>query len=144
MIYGLPERLCELREKYGLSQGDVAKRLNIVPSNISGYERGDRSPSLSTIIGRSYVYNCSIDYLLGKKQEDTSSVMIDISEVPREHRKIILDMIDALKSKNEWLAYIINKRTTRPLIFLPFLFINILQNVLARSIFEFFINPKYH
>lgn len=101
VIYGLPERLCELREKYGLSQGDVAKRLNIVPSNISGYESGDRSPSLSTIIGLSYVYNCSIDYLLGKKQEDTSRVMIDISEVPREHRKIILDMVEALKKKDE-------------------------------------------
>ncbi len=101
MIYGLPERLCKLREKYGLSQGDVAKRLKIAASNISGYESGERSPSLSTIIGLSYVYNCSIDYLLGKKQDDTSSVMIDISKVPREHRKIIYDLIEVLETKNE-------------------------------------------
>lgn len=42
MIYGLPEKLCALREKSGLSQGDVAKRLSIAASNISGYESGDR------------------------------------------------------------------------------------------------------
>lgn len=97
MIYGLPEKLCALREKSGLSQGDVAKRLNIAASNISGYERGERTPSLSTLLSLSYVYNCSVDYLLGKKQEDTSGVTVDITDVPKEHRKIIYDMVDALK-----------------------------------------------
>lgn len=102
MIYGLPERLRDLREKCGLSQGDVAKRLDIAASNISGYERGERTPSLPTMLSLSYVYNCSVDYLLGKKQEDTSRVTVDISEVPMEHRKIIYDMVDALKqNKNE-------------------------------------------
>lgn len=97
MIYGLPQRLLELREKCGLSQGDVAKRLNIAASNISGYERGERTPSVPTLLSLSYVYNCSVDYLLGKKQEDASRVTVDISEVPREHRKIIYDMVDALR-----------------------------------------------
>lgn len=101
MIYGLPEKLCALREKSGLSQGDVAKRLNIAASNISGYESGDRTPSLPTLLGLSYVYNCSIDYLLGKKQEDTSRVTVDITDVPKEHRKIIFDMVDALKKEKE-------------------------------------------
>lgn len=101
MIYGLPEKLIALREKSGLSQGDVAKRLNIAASNISGYESGDRTPSLPTLLGLAYVYNCSVDYLLGKKQEDVSRVTVDISEVPKEHRKIIYDMVDALKKRDK-------------------------------------------
>lgn len=99
VIYGLSEKLVDLREKSGLSQSDVAKRLNIAASNISGYERGERTPSLPTLLGLAYVYNCSVDYLLGKKQEDTSRVTVDITEVPKEHRKIIYDMVDALKQK---------------------------------------------
>lgn len=101
MIYGLPEKLRDLREKSGLSQGDVARRLNIAASNISGYERGERSPSLSTIISLSYVYNCSVDYLLGKKQEDNSRVTVDITELTQEQRKIIYDMVGVLKKKND-------------------------------------------
>ncbi len=97
MICGLPEKLCELRRKSGLSQGDIAKRINVAVSNVSGYERGERTPSVPTLLSLSYVYNCSVDYLLGKKQEDASRVTVDISEVPREHRKIIYDMVDALK-----------------------------------------------
>ena len=100
MIYGLPEKLLDLREKCGLSQSDVAKRLNIASVNISGYERGERSPSVSTLLRLSYIYNCSVDYLLGKKQEDHSRVTIDITELTKEQRKIICDMVRVLEKNN--------------------------------------------
>lgn len=103
MIYGLPDKLRDLREKSGLSQGDVAKRINIAPVNISGYERGERSPSLSTLLSLSYVYNCSVDYLLGKKQEDHSRVTLDITELTQEQRKIVHDMVRVLKKNNNWM-----------------------------------------
>ncbi len=102
MIYGLPQKLCDLRERSGMSQNDIAKRINVAASNVSGYERGERTPSVPTLLSLSYVYNCSVDYLLGKKQEDATRVTVDITEVPKEHRKIIYDMVDALKqNKNE-------------------------------------------
>ena len=99
MIYGLPQKLCDLREISGMSQNDIAKRINVAASNVSGYERGERTPSVPTLLSLSYVYNCSVDYLLGKKQEDATRVTVDITEVPKEHRKIIYDMVDALKQK---------------------------------------------
>lgn len=39
----------ETRLKKGLSQGDVAKRLNVYRSYISGFERGVRNPSLGVV-----------------------------------------------------------------------------------------------
>lgn len=39
----------EIRLKKGLSQGDVARRLNLHRSYVSGIERGVRNPSLKVV-----------------------------------------------------------------------------------------------
>ena len=66
MIKGLPEKLKELRWQANLSQRDVAKRLGVSPSIISGYETGERTPSAENLLALSFLYKCSTDYLLGK------------------------------------------------------------------------------
>jgi len=43
------QRARAIRLKQGLSQGDVAKRLSVHRSYISGIERGIRNPSLKVI-----------------------------------------------------------------------------------------------
>ena len=65
MIKDLPIKLKDLRIKYGLSQKQVADKLNLSPSIISGYETGERTPSVENILALSYLYKCSTDYLLG-------------------------------------------------------------------------------
>ena len=67
MIKDLPEKLKLLRVKYGYSQKQVADKLNISPSIISGYETGERTPSTDVLLSLSNIYNCSVDYLLGKQ-----------------------------------------------------------------------------
>lgn len=69
MINGLNTRLQALRKQYKLSQKDVARALDVSPSIISGYETGERSPSLENLLALSYMYRCSTDYLLGKDKE---------------------------------------------------------------------------
>lgn len=66
MINGLPERLKELRINNGYSQRMVAKQLEVSPSIISGYETGERTPSVEVLLALAYLYRCSTDYLLGK------------------------------------------------------------------------------
>ena len=41
MIKGLPEKLQELRAKYGYSQKQVADLIKVSPSVVSGYETGE-------------------------------------------------------------------------------------------------------
>ena len=67
MINGLPERLKAQRVKLGLSQKQVADRLGVSPSIVSAYETGERTPSAENLLALSYLYHCSTDYLLGKK-----------------------------------------------------------------------------
>ena len=67
MIKGLPTRLRETRERCFLSQREVARRLNVSASLISGYETGERTPSVEMLLSLSILYGCSTDYLLGVK-----------------------------------------------------------------------------
>ena len=43
------KKVREMRLSKGLSQGDVARRLNLYRSYISGIERGVRNPSLKVV-----------------------------------------------------------------------------------------------
>ena len=69
MIAGLPEKIKKLRVKNGFSQREVAKYLDVSSSIISGYETGERTPSVEMLLSLSNLYQCSTDYLLGR--EDT-------------------------------------------------------------------------
>ncbi|MEE0919714.1 MAG: helix-turn-helix transcriptional regulator [Lachnospiraceae bacterium] len=66
MIKDLSKKLKDLRLQNNLSQKEVATKLGISPSIVSGYETGERSPSTENLLALSYLYKCSTDYLLGK------------------------------------------------------------------------------
>lgn len=57
--------LKELRLEKELTQNDMAKSLNISRVAYTNYELGNREPDLDTIIKISYMFEVSLDYLLG-------------------------------------------------------------------------------
>lgn len=69
MIKNLSVKLKRLRQNNNLSQREVAEKLDLSPSIISGYETGERVPSAENLLALSYLYKCSTDYLLGKSNE---------------------------------------------------------------------------
>lgn len=97
MIKDLPKKLRELRVRYGYSQKQVAERLNVSPSIVSGYETGERTPSTEILLSISYLYNCSVDYLLGKQAaEHAPSISTD--GLTDQQVQAILALIDAIKN----------------------------------------------
>ena len=61
------------RNRLGLSQTQLAKMLHLSsPASISQYERGERSPSDDIKIKMCELFNCTLDYLLGKSDVKTS------------------------------------------------------------------------
>ena len=96
MINGLPQRLHELRTKYGLSQRAVAKQLDISPSVVSAYETGERTPSTEILLALSYLYKCSTDYLLGKeKQKPVLTIPTD--GLTHEQIQAVISLINTIK-----------------------------------------------
>ena len=75
LINGLPERLKKMRSKHGFSQRAVAEYLGASPSIISGYETGERTPSVEALLSLSYLYRCTTDYLLGKDLNDPQEIL---------------------------------------------------------------------
>jgi len=64
-MYDFGARLRELREKKGLSQSQVASKLNLSNTTISSYEANTRYPSFEVLSQLTLLYNASADYLLG-------------------------------------------------------------------------------
>lgn len=96
MIKGLPEKLKALRVQYGFSQKQVAEKVGVSPSIVSGYETGERTPSTEILLSLSYLYNVSTDYLLGK-QTAAPSAMLDISKLTDKQKAALSNLIEAIK-----------------------------------------------
>lgn len=63
----LGKRIESERIRLGLNQIELAKRLNLSSSaSISQYESGDRIPSDDIKLKMCEIFNCSLDYLMGK------------------------------------------------------------------------------
>lgn len=60
----LGSRIALCRRAQGLSQSELADKLNISPSAIGMYEQGRREPSCDILIALSRVLGVSVDYLL--------------------------------------------------------------------------------
>ena len=100
MIYGLPERLRELRKKSGFSQRQLAAMIDVSPSIISGYETGERTPSTEALLALSNIYHCSTDYLLGKQQAAPGAVL-NADGLNAEQLQALQTIVAALKKKDQ-------------------------------------------
>ena len=59
-------RIKQLREEFEFTQQELANKLECSKSVIGLYESGTRKPSMEILIKLSEIFDCSIDYLLGK------------------------------------------------------------------------------
>lgn len=88
-------RLKALRLKSNMTQGQLAKKLNLTKSVISAYETDLRLPSYDVLIHIAKIYNVTTDYLLGleRKQE------IDFSGLTNEEIEAVLNLIKVMRKK---------------------------------------------
>lgn len=56
----------------GMTLKEFSEKVNISQSILSEWKNGNRKPSLSTIIKVADVFNCSVDYLIGRTNDPKS------------------------------------------------------------------------
>lgn len=59
-------RIKFLREELHMTQQELADKLDGAKSTVAMYEKGDRKPSMDVLLKLSEIFDCSIDYILGK------------------------------------------------------------------------------
>lgn len=68
----LKEKLAVLREKQGLSQGEIAEKINVSRQTVYKWERGTAVPSTENLILLGELYGISLDELVNGDLEETS------------------------------------------------------------------------
>ena len=74
-------KIKELRSQSKVSQGELATHLEVTIATVSRYETGDREPDQNTLIKIADFFNVSVDYLLGKTDNPTTSKEISDNDI---------------------------------------------------------------
>ncbi len=97
MVLKIAERIQYLREKNGMTQTYLAKKLGISRSAVNSWEMSLSSPSLANILEMTQIFHVSADYLLSLSDKTT----IDISELDNEQKEIIFKLISCFSKEKE-------------------------------------------
>ena len=97
MIYTLCERIAELRKTFGVTQTELAKRLEVTRSAVNAWEMGFATPQLKHIVEMSKIFNTTVDGLLNT----SAKVVIDITDLNEKEQKAVFNIVDCLKSKKD-------------------------------------------
>lgn len=104
------DRLKELRISRGLTQDDLASRLDIPSSTVRRYETDEKSmPKHERLEKIADFFGCTVDYLLGRNDEDSVNE-VNLNPVDRqileEFRKLdpkdqeyMIDLIKRIQKK---------------------------------------------
>lgn len=94
------ERLLEVRKKAGMTQSDLAEKLDVSRQAVSRWEMGTAKPEFENLIAISKIFGVSIDYLL-KGVEEHAAEAVNEESVPEE------DTSSTNTAEKLWLAAII-------------------------------------
>lgn len=96
------QRITELRKKKGITQEELAKKLNISPQAISKWENDISFPDITTLPLLSEIFDITIDELLGKEKENK------VEYVEEDKRKDINKMFLKIRIIDEGDKVLIN------------------------------------
>jgi transcriptional regulator with XRE-family HTH domain len=96
MIYGLNDRIRELRVQKNLTQAQIAERLGITKNAVNSWEKLGSSPSLKHVAQLAGVFGVSTDYLLGVEQRLT----LDVTKLDEQQREAVQNVISTFEKTN--------------------------------------------
>lgn len=86
-----------LREKYGISQEELGRRVGRAGSVISNYENNLKVPTLDVLTTMAAIYNVSLDYLVGFDKKD----QVLLNDMTDRQRDLIHRLVKELKESTK-------------------------------------------
>ena len=113
----MENRIKKLRLEHGMTQEQLAKRVNTTKANISMIESGKRNLTASTLQAFADVFNVTTDYLLGKT-DNPNSVIIKVADSDGTITEVQHQLLDATKGMsvedlikiNEYIDFLKSKK----------------------------------
>lgn len=90
-------KLKKLRLQAGLTQKQLAEKIQVTKSVILYYELQERNPSPEILIKLSGIFHVSTDFLLGLEKRQT----LDVSDLDDEDIRLLQHALDVLQNKNK-------------------------------------------
>ena len=97
MIINIADKIKYLREKNGMTQTYLAKRLGISRSAVNAWEMSLSLPTLANIVEMREIFHVSADYLLSESEK----TMVDISMLNDEEQELIFKLIECFQKKEK-------------------------------------------
>lgn len=70
-LYSLKEGLKRARKEAGLTQAELAEKMNVHIKTVMNWEQGIAEPPLGTLMELTELYHCDLDYLTGRLDQKT-------------------------------------------------------------------------
>ena len=86
------KRIRDLREDHDMKKIELAEKLEISERTLTRYESGECEPSVSVLIKLSLLFDVSIDYIVGLKDDpaiSTPTVKDDLEDIYSKLDKIL-------------------------------------------------------
>ena len=99
--------LKKARESKGLSQTELAKRSGLLPSAVSHFETGRRSPSFDNLKRLAETLEVTTDFLVGRETDPTTSgptlrrIFRNAQEMSDDDRQKLAEFSEFLASKKD-------------------------------------------
>lgn len=78
----LKEKLAGLRARQGLTQGELASKINVSRQTVSKWERGEAVPSTENLIGLSRLYGVPLDEFANGEPQPEGGPPVAVAEEP--------------------------------------------------------------
>lgn len=103
----IAENITRLRKKGGMTQIELAERLNYSDKAVSKWERGESVPDISVLKSIADMFGVTVDYLITAASEedpDTSEFEADLAEEKYKKKKRARIMITGMSMLLVWLV----------------------------------------
>ena len=98
------DKIKDLREKFGMTQTELAEKLGVSKSVVSAYEKGIRNPSYKILPLLAKTFNVSELYFFEKgefEKRTATAVTVDITDLNIEQQRIIISLVNEFKESNK-------------------------------------------
>lgn len=90
----LSEKILELRKQRGMSQEELAEKLNVSRQSVSRWENGSAQPDASNLSQLTKLFNVTADYLINDDYKNDTDIPI-VKKIEMEARNKILKIFGA-------------------------------------------------